>query len=89
MLAAMRMLALVLLFAAAPLSAQAPTASPSPVWDPVKDYITIGQDEPGYRNWYVATPAHATSVKAFNDYLVQYDVGGVFPTWQLLRTATS
>jgi hypothetical protein len=90
MLTAMRMLALVLTFAAAPLSAQAPTVSPSaPVWDPVKDYITIGQDEPGYRNWYVATPAHAASVKAFNDYLVQYGVGGVFPTWQLLRTATS
>jgi hypothetical protein len=92
MLAAMRMLALVLAFAAAPLSAQATTALPTPpqdVWDPVKDYITIGQDEPGYRNWYVATPAHATSVKAFNEYLVQYGVGGVFPTWQLLRTATS
>ncbi len=92
MLAAMRMLALVLLFAAASLRAQTPAVSPAPapdVWDPVKDYITIGQDEPGYRNWYVATPAHATSVKAFNDYLVQYGVGGVFPTWQLLRTATS
>jgi hypothetical protein len=92
MLAAMRILALVLLFAAAPLRAQTPAVAPAPapdVWNPVKDYITIGQDEPGYRNWYVATPAHATSVKAFNDYLVQYEVGGVFPTWQLLRTATS
>ena len=28
-------------------------------------------------------------MKAFNDYLVQYGVGGVFPTWQLLRTASS
>jgi len=28
-------------------------------------------------------------VKAFNDYLDTYDVGGIVPTWQLLRTATS
>ena len=89
----MRMLAPVLLLAAAPAFAQAPTATPplppQGAWDPVRDYITIGQDEPGYRNWYIASPAHPRSVKAFNDYLVQYEVGGVFPTWQLLRTATS
>jgi hypothetical protein len=102
MLALMRLLALVLFFAAAPASAQlvlpAPPSGPvvyapgSPAqqpWDPVKDYITAGQDEPGYRNWYIASPAHATSVKAFNDYLTRYEVGGIFPTWQLLRTATS
>jgi hypothetical protein len=28
-------------------------------------------------------------VKAFNDYLVANQVGGILPTWQLLRTATS
>ena len=28
-------------------------------------------------------------VKAFNEYLVTYQVGGIVPTWQLLRTATS
>ena len=67
----------------------APGAPTQPAWDPVTPYITAGQDEPGYRNWYVASPAHATSVKAFNDYLNEYEVGGVFPTWQLLRTATS
>ena len=102
MLPAMRLLAPVLIFAAASASAQtvlpapptgsvvyAPGTPASPAWDPVTPYITTGQDEPGYRNWYVASPAHATSVKAFNDYLNQYDVGGVFPTWQLLRTATS
>jgi hypothetical protein len=103
MLFAMRLLALVLFFAAVPASAQivmpapptgsvvyAPGTEPlQPLWDPVSPYIALGQDEPGYRNWYAASPAHATSVKAFNDYLVQYEVGGVFPTWQLLRTATS
>lgn len=99
MLPEMRLLALVLGFAAAPAAAQVVLPAPptgsvvyapgTPAWDPVAPYITIGQDEPGYRNWYVASPAHATSVKAFNDYLTQYEVGGIFPTWQLLRTATS
>lgn len=99
----MRSLVISLLFAAAPVSAQvvlpapptgsivyAPGTSGSPTaWSPVADYITAGQDEPGYRNWYAATQAHATAVKSFNAYLEQYEVGGIFPTWQLLRTATS
>jgi hypothetical protein len=97
--AAMRLLALVLLFAGASASAQ--TVRPAPptgpvvyapgtsAWDPIGPYIAAGQDEPGYRNWYAASPAHAASVKSFNDYLTEYRVGGVFPTWQLLRTATS
>jgi hypothetical protein len=89
----MRWFLLPLLLLAAPAAAQLPSATASSTaagaWDPVADYITAGQDEPGYRNWYAASRAHANSVRAFNDYLVQYDVGGVFPTWQLLRTATS
>ena len=102
MLLAMRLLAPVLAFAAVPASAQvvlpapptgsvvyAPGTSAKPAWDPVTPYITAGQDEPGYRNWYLASPAHAASVKSFNEYLGQYQVAGVFPTWQLLRTATS
>jgi hypothetical protein len=95
----MRWLVSSLLFTAVPASAQvvlpapptgsiiyAPGTQPA---NPVADYITAGQDEPGYRNWYAATPAHATAVKSFNAYLEQYEVGGIFPTWQLLRTATS
>jgi len=99
----MRSLVIPLLLVAVPASAQvvlpapptgsvvfAPGATTGPTaWSPVADYITAGQDEPGYRNWYAATPAHATSVKSFNAYLQQYEVGGIFPTWQLLRTATS
>ena len=95
----MRLLALVLAFAAVPAPAQVVLPAPpvgkivyapgTPTWDPVGPYIAPGQDEPGYRNWYIASPAHATSVKSFNDYLEQYKVAGVFPTWQLLRTATS
>jgi hypothetical protein len=63
-------------------------AQPAP-WDPVGPYITAGQDEPGYRSWYLADPSHAGQVKAFNEYLVTARVGGVLPTWQLLRTATA
>ena len=94
---AMRSLGLSLLLFASPLSAQvapapapvAPTVAPATAWDPGAAYITAGQDEPGYRSWYLALPARAAQVKSFNDYLTGAEVGGVVPTWQLLRTATS
>ena len=65
-----------------------PAAAPTK-WDPVAAYIAAGQDEPGYRSWYLAAPWRAAQVKSFNDYLTSAGVGGVLPTWQLLRTATS
>lgn len=58
-------------------------------WNPAAPYITAGQDEPGYKSWYLAAPWRAGQVKAFNDYLVASGVGGILPTWTLLRTATS
>ena len=67
----------------------AQTAPASAVWDPVAQYIAAGQDEPGYRSWYLAAPWRAGQVKSFNDYLASAGVAGIFPTWQLLRTATS
>lgn len=70
----------------APLQPPAQAATP---WDPASPYITVGQDEPGYRSWYLAAPWRAAQVKSFNDYLVSSQVGGILPTWQLLRTATS
>jgi hypothetical protein len=73
----------------APVASAPPQASQTGVWDPVGPYITAGQDEPGYRSWYLAAPWRAAQVKAFNDYLVSSQVGGIFPTWTLLRTATS
>ncbi|MEO6225677.1 MAG: hypothetical protein ABIO80_07500 [Sphingomicrobium sp.] len=88
-------LALLLLFIAAPAAAQIGAAAPPPtpnvagVWNPAAPYITVGQDEPGYQNWYLATPAHAAQVTMFNDYLAGAGVAGVVPTWQLFRTATS
>ena len=64
-------------------------ASAQPSLGPAPLYITAGQDEPGYRNWYVASPGHAIGVTNFNQYLVTYGVGGIVPTWQLIRTATA
>src|ERR1700712_616971 len=72
-----------------PAPAVAPASAPAAAWDPGAAYVTAGQDEPGYRSWYLALPARATQVKSFNEYLVSAQVGGVVPTWQLLRTATS
>jgi hypothetical protein len=83
---------------AAALSSFAPaqTAAPVPLltatvqlWDPAAPYIVHDQNEPGYRSWYLGDPSRKTQVKAFNDYLVSAGVGGVLPTWQLLRTASS
>lgn len=89
----MHRFAFIALIAAAPVSGQvaAPvdSAQPQPWGNPAADYITLGQDEPGYRNWYVASPAHRIAVASFNNYLATWEVSGIVPTWQLLRTATS
>src|SRR5437763_15161289 len=85
-------LAALLFLVPAPAAAQGPvTASPvqSAVLNPAAPYITVGQDEPGYRSWYLDAPWRAGQVKAFNDYLASAQVAGIVPTWQLLRTATS
>ena len=93
----MKLLALPLMLIAAAATAQpAPLIAPLPqtpaapeVWNPVSPYISVGQDEPGYRSWYLAAPWRAGQVKAFNDYLAGNQVSGILPTWTLLRTATS
>ena len=64
-------------------------AYPAPVWQPAASYVTIGQDEPGYRRWYMASPRNRAGVTGFNNYLLTYRVSGIVPTWQLLRTASS
>lgn len=73
---------LFLLLSAFPAAAQAS-------WNPAADYVTAGQDEPGYRAWVAADPTRPLYVKAFHTYLVNHGVGGVVPTWQLLRTASA
>src|SRR4029453_13561026 len=65
-----------------------PALAQVPQWNPAAPYITAGQDEPGFRAWVAQVSWRPTYVKAFHDYLTTYGVGGVAPTWQLLRTAT-
>ncbi len=65
-----------------------PAFAQQPQWNPAAPYVTAGQDEPGYRNWVGAASWRPLYVKAFHDYLTTNGVGGVVPTWQLLRTAT-
>src|SRR5206468_9468053 len=99
MIRTMRSLLISLAFLATPIAAQNASPEPEPrpaapavapaAWDPAAPYITAGQDEPGYRSWYLAAPARGPQVKAFNDYLIGAQVGGIVPTWQLLRTATA
>jgi Peptidase M15 len=84
----MRLPALLFMVAPSVAAAQPPAWVPGMPWQPTAPYVTAGQDEPGYRNWYAASPAHPTEVRSFNAYLVTYGVGGIVPTWQLLRTAS-
>lgn len=65
-----------------------PLLNPYGQWQPNVAYVIVGQDEAGYRAWYLANPARPVQVKALNDYLATYRVAGVVPTWQLLRTAS-
>ena len=76
-------------------AAQAPAAKPPPPvlnpygqWQPNVAYVIIGQDEAGYRAWNLADPSRVARVSALNAYLNTYQVGGIVPTWQLLRTAS-
>ncbi|MGI8931759.1 MAG: hypothetical protein ACR2FK_05195 [Sphingomicrobium sp.] len=80
----LRWFALLLMIVAAPAGAQ----FAAPRFNPAADYITAGQDEPGYRRWAAAASWRPVYIRAFNDYLIANGVGGVAPTWQLLRTAT-
>ncbi len=73
---------------AAPTAQSAQATAPA-LPNPAAPYITAGQDEPGYRSWYLAAPERAMQVKSFNDYLASAQVSGVLPTWELLRTATA
>jgi Peptidase M15 len=76
-----------LLLLAAPAAGQTPLPATAP-WQPTAPYVILGQDEPGYRNWYASSPRHPIYVKAFNDYLTTWGVAGTVPTWQLLRSAS-
>lgn len=61
---------------------------PYGAWRPTADYVTAGQDEPGYRRWVASRPWRSATVSGFHQYLATYGVAYVVPTWQLLRTAS-
>jgi hypothetical protein len=82
-----RLLLLLFVLLAAPAALPAQSLRPA-LFNPAADYITPGQDEPGYQRWYKAANWRPIYVRAFNDYLVANGVAGIAPTWQLLRTAT-
>ncbi len=65
-----------------------PTLRAAPYFNPAAEYVTAGQDEPGYRRWLAAAGWRPTYVRAFHNYLTVNGVAGVAPTWQLLRTAS-
>ena len=72
---------ILLLLVALPATALAqPAALSTAAWNPAANYITVGQDEPGYRSWYLALPSRSLQVKAFNGYLANYQVAGIVPT---------
>jgi hypothetical protein len=89
-----RFLALIALMWLLPAPGSAQITAPAlarpfaPAFDPAAAYVTPGQDEPGYRAWYAAAAWRPVYVRAFNQYLTTYGVGGIAPTWQLLRTAS-
>lgn len=72
---------------AQPLAQQAAPYAAAP-FNPAADYVTPGQDEPGYRRWVAQAAWRPMYVRAFHNYLTTYGVAGVAPTWQLLRTAS-
>ena len=65
-----------------------PVLNPYGQWQPNVAYVIIGQDEAGYRAWNLADPRRVARVSALSAYLNTYRVGGIVPTWQLLRTAS-
>ena len=86
------MLAALLLVAAdassSPMAATTRPPQPAAWWNPAADYVTAGQDEPGYRAWIARDPTRPVTVSAFHRYLDSAGVAYVVPTWQLLRTAS-
>lgn len=88
----MSMLAALLLVAADASSSPGMAGPQPPVaaawWNPAAEYVTAGQDEPGYRAWMARQPSRAIAVGSFHRYLDSAGVAYVVPTWQLLRTAS-
>jgi hypothetical protein len=48
----------------------------------------VGQSEADYQAWLVSNPGNRGQVLSFEAWQQAADVGGVLPTWQLIRTAS-
>jgi hypothetical protein len=57
-------------------------------FDPTARYIIPGQDEPGYRAWYLASPVHPIRIAGLHHYLKPHGAAWVLPTWQVVSTAS-
>ena len=79
-----RLIILLMTWLAVPQAAAA-QSYPAPLFNPAEDYVTAGQDEPGYKRWYAAAAWRPTYVRAFHNYLVNNGVAGVAPTWHRRR----
>jgi hypothetical protein len=63
-------------------------AAEAQTYNPTERYIIPGQDEPGYRAWYLASPTHPIRIGGLHHYLTRYGAGWILPTWQIVRTAS-
>jgi hypothetical protein len=64
------------------------TAAEAQTYNPTERYIIPGQDDPGYRAWYLASPTHPIRIAGLHHYLTRYGAGWILPTWQIVRTAS-
>lgn len=64
------------------------TAAGAQTYNPTERYVIAGQDEPGYRAWYLASPEHPIRVAGLHHYITHYGAGWILPTWQMIRTAS-
>ena len=64
------------------------SAAHGQAYNPTGRYVIAGQDEPGYRAWYLSSPVHPIRVAGFHHYLERNGAAWVLPTWQVIRTAS-
>jgi hypothetical protein len=61
----------------------------TPVAASAQGNLAPGQSKADYYAWLARSPEHVEQVRAFREHLVQRNVEGVVPVWQLIRTSSS
>lgn len=51
--------------------------------------LAPGQSKADYYAWLARSPEHVEQVRAFREHLVERQVEGIVPVWQLIRTSSS